>query len=104
MATPVASGSFQGLGVKSELQLPACTTATATLDLSRICNLCCNLRQRQILDPLSKARDHTHILIDTMLGSEPAEPRGNSECFNTWNKSLNGLILSYILARPTEVK
>ena len=27
------------LGVQSELQLPAYTTATATPDLSRICNL-----------------------------------------------------------------
>ena len=45
------------LGVKSELQLPAHATATATLDLSRICNLHHNLWQCQILNPLTKARD-----------------------------------------------
>ena len=32
------------LGVKSELQLLAYTTATATLDPSRICDLCWSLR------------------------------------------------------------
>ena len=38
-----------GLGVESELQLPA--TATATPDLSHICNLYHYLGQWQILDP-----------------------------------------------------
>ena len=33
------------LGVKSELQLPAYTTAKAVLDLSHIYDLCCSLRQ-----------------------------------------------------------
>ena len=45
------------LGVESELQQPACTTATATPDLSLTCDLSRNLYQRQILNPLSKARD-----------------------------------------------
>ena len=43
------------LGVKSELQLPTYTIATP--DLSHICNLCCRLRQCQILNPLNEARD-----------------------------------------------
>ena len=43
------------LGVKSELQLPAYTTATATQDLSRICDLHDRSRQHQIFNPLSKA-------------------------------------------------
>ena len=38
-----------GLGVKSELQLPAYTTATATWDPSRVCNLYRNLWQHRIL-------------------------------------------------------
>ena len=38
-----------------ELQLPAYTTATVTLDRSQICNLHYSLRQHQILNPLSKA-------------------------------------------------
>ena len=37
------------LGVESELQLPAYTTATVT----------------QILNPLIETRDRTHILMDT---------------------------------------
>ena len=40
-----------GLGVESELQLPAYTTATAVQDLSRICDLCCSFGQRRILNP-----------------------------------------------------
>ena len=51
-----------GLGVKSELQLPACTTATAMQNLSRICNLHHSSWQCQILNPLSEARDPTLIL------------------------------------------
>ena len=45
------------LAVKLEPQLPAYTTATA--DPSCICDLHCSLRQRHILNPLSKARDGT---------------------------------------------
>ena len=48
------------LKVKSELQLPAYTTATATQDPSHIFNL-----QHQILNPLSEARDQALILMDT---------------------------------------
>ena len=55
------------LGVQSELQPPAYTTATAMQDLSRICNLLHGSRQRHILNPLSKARDRTHVLIDASL-------------------------------------
>ena len=48
------------LGVKSELQLPAYTTAMP--DLSRICYLHHSLWQHGILHPLSKARDRTQNL------------------------------------------
>ena len=51
------------LGVESELPLPACAAATATRDLSHICDLHPSLRQRWILHPLSKARDQTCILM-----------------------------------------
>ena len=53
-----------GLEVKSDLQLPVYTTATATPDPSHICNLCLSLRQCQILHLLSKARDQACILVD----------------------------------------
>ena len=45
------------LGVESELQLPAYTTATATPDLSRLFNLHHSSWQHRILNPLSRARD-----------------------------------------------
>ena len=57
-------GSSQTRG-QIELQLLAYTTATATWDPSRICNLYHSSGQHQIFNPLSKSRDWTHILIDT---------------------------------------
>ena len=53
------------LGVKLELELPAYTTARATRDLSHVCDLHHGSRRRRILNPLSEARDRTHILMDT---------------------------------------
>ena len=47
--------------------MPAYTTATATPDPSRVCNLHHSSQQRQILNPLSEARDQTHILTDAMF-------------------------------------
>ena len=52
------------LGVELELQLPAYTTATATLDLSRIGGLHHSSRQCRIPNPLSKTRDRTCSLVD----------------------------------------
>ena len=53
------------LGVKSELQLPDYAAATATWDLSRVCDYTtAHGQQCQILHPLSEARDQTHILTD----------------------------------------
>ena len=51
------------LEVKSELQLPAYTTATATPDPSHVCDLHHSSRQRQILKPMSETRDETHNLM-----------------------------------------
>ena len=53
------------LGVKSELELLAYTTAIATWDLSLVCNLYHSSWQYRILNPLSEARDQMHILMDT---------------------------------------
>ena len=62
------------LGFESKLQLPACATATATArqDPSHICNL------RQVLNPLSKARDQTRILMDTSQALNLLSHTGNS--------------------------
>ena len=45
------------LGVKSELQLPAYATATATRDQSPVCDLHHSSQQCWILNPLKEARD-----------------------------------------------
>ena len=55
-----------GPEVEWELHLPAYDTATATRDLSCICDLHCSLCQCWILNPLSEARDRTRILMDTV--------------------------------------
>ena len=47
----------------SELQLPACDTATATSDLSLVCDLHHSSQQHHILNPLSEARDWAHNLM-----------------------------------------
>ena len=52
------------LGVKSELQLLVYTTATATWGPS--CDLHHSSWQRQILNPLSEARDRTQVLMGTI--------------------------------------
>ena len=79
------------LGVKSELQLPAYTTATAMPDPSRVCNLHHSLPQCQILNPLSKARDWNHILMDTSSVLNPMSQNGKlpQTTFNiiSWDRS-----------------
>ena len=66
------------LGPESELQLPAYNTATAMPDLSSICDLHHSSQQHQILNPLSKARDQTHILMDTSQVCNHLSHNGNS--------------------------
>ena len=56
------------LGVESELQLSAYTTATATQDPSQVCSLHHGSRQRWIPDPLNKTRDQTHIVPESRVG------------------------------------
>ena len=53
------------LGVKSELQLPASTTATVMPDLSHLCDLHHSSQQHRLLNPLSGARGGTHNFMDT---------------------------------------
>ena len=63
LGSPLRHTEVPRLVFKSELQLPACATATATWDLSCICELHYSSWQHQILNPLSKARDRTGNLI-----------------------------------------
>ena len=60
------------LGVISELQLQACTTATTTVDPSH------TFWQCQILNSLSKARDQTHILMNTNWVLNQPSHNGNT--------------------------
>ena len=53
------------LGVESELQLPASTTATETWDPSRIFDLHHSSWPCLILNTLSEARYRTRVLMDT---------------------------------------
>ena len=53
------------LGVKSKLQLATYTTATVMPDPNCICDLYHSSQQHQILNPLSRDRDWTCILMDT---------------------------------------
>ena len=52
------------LGIESELQLSAYTTATAMPHPSHICDLHHSSQQCWILNPLSQARDQTHVLVE----------------------------------------
>ena len=54
-----------GLGVISELNLPACATTTATPDLSHVFNLHCSSPKYWILNPVTEVRDQTQILMNT---------------------------------------
>ena len=62
------------LGVELELQRLTYTTATAMQDPRRH-----GLWPRRILNPLSKVRDGTHILMDTRV-CNPLSHNGNSKC------------------------
>ena len=54
------------LGVQSELPLQAYTTATATRDLSCICDVHRSSQQHWALNPPSRARGWIHVLpLDT---------------------------------------
>ena len=67
-----------GPGVESKLQLPAYRTVTATLHLSCICDLYHISQHCRILNPLSEARDRTHILMGTNQVLNPVRHDGNS--------------------------
>ena len=76
------------LGVQLELQLPAYTTATAiaTRDAGHICYLHHSSRQHWILNPLSKARNGTHVLMDTSWVHNLLSHNENSKNLNIHNK------------------
>ena len=66
------------LGVELELQLLAYPADATMPDQSCICDQHCSLGQRQILNPLSKARDQTYFLMDTSWILNPLSHNRNS--------------------------
>ena len=66
-ATPVAHGRSWPRGLIGAAAA-GYIIGTAMPDPSHICDLQCSLWQQQILNSLSEARDHTHILMETTLG------------------------------------
>ena len=72
-ATSVAYGNSQAGG-----QIGAYTTATATPDSSRFCDLHHSSQQSWILNPLGKARDQIRILMHTSRVQNPLSHNGNS--------------------------
>ena len=67
------------LGAKSELWLPAYTTACGQLGIqASVCDLHHSSWQHQIPNPLSKARDRTCVLMDTSWVLNGLSYNGNS--------------------------
>ena len=64
-AAPTAYEGSQARGRIGAVKLLACTTATAMQDPTCVCDLHHSSRQHKILNPLSKARDRTCVLMDT---------------------------------------
>ena len=62
-ATPMAYGSSQARVPVGAVAATLCI-ATATTDLNLVCDLHHSSWQCQILNPLSKAREQTHVLMD----------------------------------------
>ena len=92
------------LGVESELQLPAYTTATAMWDPSRNCDLHQSSRQRWISDPLHEGRDLTHhsytntTVMNLLLPKDsPFQEQGDASIHllaaGTWHSTQHSLVL-----------
>ena len=75
-----------GRGVKSKLK--RLYSGTAAPDPGCLYDLCHSLRHHWILNPLSKARDWTFILMETMSGSQPTEPWRELWFFNIFEEFL----------------
>ena len=78
------------LRVQSELQLLAYTTATATQDPSPVCDLHHSSGQRQIPDPLSRARNRTYFLRDTNRIHFQCTTMGIPQMPDLWLNPLQG--------------
>ena len=87
MATYVAYGSPQARGQIRAAATDLRNNHSNALDLSHFCDLHHTLQQCQIFYPLSEARDHTCILMDTSLVLNLLSHKGNSAPGNLKGKS-----------------
>ena len=94
--------TFPGWGVKLELQLMDYATATATPDPSHVCNLHCRSWQRQILNPLSGARDWTCIHKDSGYVRYHWATTGTPSFLFIWNK-ITGIFSEQSFSLPSEI-
>ena len=78
-AARTAYGSSQASGPIGGAATQADTTATATPDLSCVCDLHHSSRRHWILNSLSEARNQTCILMDTSWIFNPLSHSGNSK-------------------------
>ena len=81
------------LGVKSELQLSAWATATATLDSKHICELQRSLLQCQILNPLIEARERTVFSRTVHQVLNPLSRNKNSSKVKFLREDATGLLI-----------
>ena len=81
-----------GLEVESEMQQQAYTTATAILDLTASVTYTIAHGNTGSLNPLSKTRDPTHILMDTSWVVS-TEPQGELAC-----SIIYGLLTMFIVS------
>ena len=84
------------LGVESEMQLLAYTTAIAAPDPTCICDLCNSLQQCWIFNPMSEYKNQTSILMDTSQIHNPLSHSGNSRTNNLkilWKHKITKTIL-----------
>ena len=70
------------LGVKLGLQLQAYTTVAATPYTSHICDPTALAATLNLLNPLSKAGDQNHILMDTGQVLNPQAAMGTPQIFS----------------------
>ena len=88
-AAPTIYRSSQAKGqVGTRAAVAAYVTATATLDMNHICNLCSSFGQCWILYPWGKARDQTGILTETSQVLNLLSHIGNSPFLVLYSSSL----------------
>ena len=88
------------LGIESELQQLAYSTATAAQDLSGTCSLHCISRQHQILNPLIKTRDQTHILMFRFITTE-SKREAETPCSHILNPLCHSRNSTHYFLMPT---